>query len=191
MSCRRPLESQAGVWSAVIASSHSLAEWSWSREGSGTSEFRIGRRKTSFVERSRRPIVNCEVPDPGLPLASELSHDRVLKQIQTTLTKAALKIMSRAPNAGQALHNWPKWSLHQVPCRARPILNSELPDPGLPHAADLSHDRVLKQIQTTRKMAALKIMSRAPNAGQALHNSQLAEMESSPSSMSRSANSEF
>ena len=36
-------------------------------EGSGISEFRIGRVKASFVRADlHRPIVNCEVPDPGL-----------------------------------------------------------------------------------------------------------------------------
>ena len=36
------------------------------------------------------------------------------------------------------IHNWPMRSFLQVPCRARPILNSELPDPGLfPFAGEL------------------------------------------------------
>ena len=36
------------------------------------------------------------------------------------------------------IHNLPKRSLHQVPRRIRPILNSEVPDPGLfPIAGEL------------------------------------------------------
>ena len=64
---RKSLTGRLRVWSAAMASSHSLGAGPWIREGSGNSEFRIGRRKTSVAQRSRRPIVNCEVPDPGVP----------------------------------------------------------------------------------------------------------------------------
>ena len=68
----------------------------------------------------------------------------------------------------------------------------EVPDPGVPPSGGLElRTCVANDIQTTRTKLDLRLRQRAPNGGLALHNPQLAEEELSPSSTSRSANSEF